>query len=63
MAFPITACYSTDTQLYLSFQSDDPTVVAHISACLTDMSGWMKDHHLQLNLAKTDLLVVPATSK
>ncbi|XP_077068975.1 uncharacterized protein LOC143721925 [Siphateles boraxobius] len=24
-----------------------------ISACLTGISGWMKDHHLQLKLAKT----------
>ncbi len=31
-----------------------------ISACLTDISFWMKHHHLQLNLAKTELLVVPA---
>ncbi len=31
-----------------------------VSACLADMSSWMKDHHLQLNLAKTELLVVPS---
>ncbi len=31
-----------------------------ISACLADISCWMKDHHLQLNLAKTELLVVSA---
>ena len=53
-------CYADDTQLYFSFQPDDPTVADRISACLTDISGWMKDHHLQLNLAKTELLVVPA---
>uniref|UniRef100_A0A9J8A2Y7 UBA domain-containing protein n=1 Tax=Cyprinus carpio carpio TaxID=630221 RepID=A0A9J8A2Y7_CYPCA len=39
---------------------DDPSVAARISACLTDISCWMKDHHLQLNLAKTELLVVSA---
>jgi len=39
-------------------QPDDPTVAARISACLTDMSCWMKDHYLQLNLVKTELLVV-----
>ena len=53
-------CYADDTQIYLSFQPDDPTVAARISACLADISGWMKDHHLQLNLAKTELLVIPA---
>ncbi len=54
-------CYADDTQLYLSFQPDDPTVAARISGCLVDISAWMKEHHLQLNLAKTELLVVPAT--
>ncbi len=53
-------CYADDTQIYLSFHHDDPTIAARISAWLTDMACWMKDHHLQLNLAKTELLVVPA---
>ncbi|KAI2647231.1 LINE-1 retrotransposable element ORF2 protein [Labeo rohita] len=53
-------CYSDDTQLYFSFQPDDPTVPVRITACLTDISGCMKDHHLQLNLAKTELLVISA---
>ncbi len=53
--------YADDAQLYLSFRPDDPTVVARISGCLADISAWMKEHHLQLNLAKTELLVFPAT--
>ncbi len=53
--------YADDTQLYLSFRPDDPTVAARISGCLADISVWMKEHHLQLNLAKTELLVFPAT--
>ncbi len=53
-------CYADDSQLYLSFHPDDPTIAARISACLTDISCWMKDHHLQLNLAKTELFVVSA---
>ncbi len=53
--------YADDTQLYRSFQPDDPTVAARISGCLADISAWMKEHHLQLNLAKTELLVFPAT--
>jgi len=56
-------CYADGTQLNLSFQPEDPTVAARISACLTDISGWLKDHHLQLNLAKTELLVVPVNPK
>ncbi len=42
----------------LSFH--DLTIAARISACLADISCWMKDHHLQLNLAQTELLVVSA---
>ncbi len=53
-------CYADDTQLYFSFQPEDLTVTARIAACLSDISSWMMDHHLQLNLAKTELLVVPA---
>ncbi len=54
-------CYADDTQLYLSFRPDDPTVSARISGCLADISAWMKEHHLQLNLPKTELLVFSAT--
>ncbi len=53
-------CSADDTQLYFSFQPEDPAVTARIAACLSDISSWMMDHHLQLNLAKTELLVVPA---
>ncbi len=53
-------CYADDTQLYLLFQPDDPTVPAGISDCLMDISAWKKEHHLQLNLAKTELLIFPA---
>ncbi len=53
--------YADDTQLYLSFRPDDPTVAARISGCLADTSAWMKEHHLQLNLTKTELLDFPAT--
>ena len=52
--------YAYDTQLYLSFPPDDTTVSAWISDCLSDISTWMKDHHLRLNLAKMELLVFPA---
>ncbi len=35
-------CYADDTQLYLSFRPDDPTVAAGISGCLVDITAWMK---------------------
>ncbi len=51
-------CYVDDSQLYLSFHPDDLTIAARISACLIDISCWMMDHHLQFNLAKTELILV-----
>ncbi len=52
--------YADDTQLHLSFHPDGPTIATRISACLADISCRMKEHHLQLNLVKTELLVVSA---
>ncbi|XP_052370210.1 uncharacterized protein LOC127927632 [Oncorhynchus keta] len=34
-------------------------VANRISACLADISVWMTDHHLKLNLSKTELLLLP----
>ncbi len=48
-------CYADDTQIFLSFQPDDPTVAASISGCPADISAWLEEHHLQLNLAKTEV--------
>ncbi|MGL4601992.1 MAG: hypothetical protein ACRCVE_11065, partial [Plesiomonas sp.] len=39
---------------------DDPTISARISSCLLDISTWMKERHIQLNLAKTEVLEIPA---
>ncbi|KAK3527737.1 hypothetical protein QTP86_002569 [Hemibagrus guttatus] len=35
------------------------TTSAQISACLADMSSWLKAHQLKLNPNKTKLLVIP----
>ncbi len=47
-------CYADDTQL-----SHFSSLISTIHLRL--ISAWMKEHHLQLNLAKTELLVFPAT--
>ncbi len=49
------------TQFCLSCRPDDLTVAARISGCLAFISAWMKEHQLQLNLAKTELIVFPVT--
>ncbi|XP_062319148.1 uncharacterized protein LOC134022004 [Osmerus eperlanus] len=53
-------CYADDTQLYLSFPPTDLGLSPRIEACLADISAWMTKHHLQLNLTKTELLIIPA---
>ncbi len=58
---PIIQAHGFSYHCYLSFRPDDPTVAARISGCLADISAWMKEHHLQLNLAKTEFLVFPAS--
>ncbi|KAM9452610.1 uncharacterized protein ACWYII_012069 [Salvelinus alpinus] len=52
-------CYADDTQLIFSFPPSDDQVANRISACLADISVWMTDHHLKLNLGKTELLFLP----
>ncbi len=52
--------YADDTQLISHFDRGS-NGSCRISGCLADISAWMKEHHLQLNLAKTELLVFPAT--
>ncbi len=53
--------YMASPTLLCWWQPDDLAVAARISGCLADISAWMKEHHLQINLAKTELLVFPAT--
>ncbi len=68
----ITGSHHTGTWLLLPFLCWWHTALSLISTwwsngsctdpgCLADISAWMKEHHLQLNLAKTKLLVFPAT--
>ncbi|KAI5623819.1 hypothetical protein C0J50_16500 [Silurus asotus] len=56
-------CYADDTQLIFSFPPSDTTASARISACLSDISLWMRAHQLKLNPSKTELLVIPATAR
>ncbi|KAF4075661.1 hypothetical protein AMELA_G00221390, partial [Ameiurus melas] len=52
--------FRTDPSRYHGAEPDDPSVSARISSCLSDILVWMKKHHLQLNLGKSELLVIPA---
>uniref|UniRef100_A0A8C9WRD8 Reverse transcriptase domain-containing protein n=1 Tax=Scleropages formosus TaxID=113540 RepID=A0A8C9WRD8_SCLFO len=52
-------CYGDDTQLFLSFPPGASVISVCIGACLSDISSWMYNHHLQLNLSKTEILYLP----
>uniref|UniRef100_A0A674ELL9 Reverse transcriptase domain-containing protein n=1 Tax=Salmo trutta TaxID=8032 RepID=A0A674ELL9_SALTR len=52
-------CYADDTQLIFSFPPSNNQVANRISACLADIPVWMTDHHLKLDLGKTELLFLP----
>ena len=46
--------------MFLSFPpSSDTHVAMRISECLADISAWTTEHHLKLNLYKTELLSIP----
>ena len=51
--------YADDIQLYLSAPELSSDIQARISACLSDISAWMLQRRLKLNMAKTELLVFP----
>ncbi|XP_071242984.1 apoptotic protease-activating factor 1-like isoform X3 [Salvelinus alpinus] len=54
-----TAICSQTSAVGLGQEDGTIQVVNRISACLADISVWMTDHHLKLNLDKTELLFLP----
>ncbi|KAK2152371.1 hypothetical protein LSH36_330g03014 [Paralvinella palmiformis] len=53
--------YADDTQLYISFKSNEDAVKAQslslIENCLTDIEGWMRTNMLKLNNDKTEVML------
>ena len=43
-----------------AFPPSDTQLSTQISACLRDIQSWMDNHHLKLNLGKTELIFFPA---
>lgn len=44
------------------FSPSDSHFIDRISSCLMNISTWMANHHLKLNLVKTEVLFLPAQS-
>ena len=50
--------YADDTQLYISFSHEDTSdVISVVEACLQKIEEWMKENYLQLNAAKTQIML------
>ena len=52
--------YADDTQIYFSFDSNTPELVAvsRLEACVKDVSDWMSSSKLKLHSDKTELLLI-----
>ena len=54
--------YADDTQLYMSFKPNNaeslPLVISNIQNCVIDIKSWMTANMLQLNMDKTEVLVL-----
>ena len=51
--------YADDTQLYISFDSDDAFVSREkMEACLEEIRTWMSDNLLKLNESKTEYILI-----
>ena len=55
--------YADDTQLYLPFKpnpAEQPSSIAKIEACVSEIDSWMVCNKLKLNREKTELLILSA---
>ena len=54
-------CFAYDTQLYLSFKSDDKSslneAISAINRCISDLRNWMIRDRLMINDDKTELIL------
>ena len=56
--------YADDNQIYgFCRTSDVDSLVSRVSACIDEVSAWMKANRLQLNHAKTEIIWFSATRR
>ena len=55
-------CFADDTQLYLSFKSDDKSgldeAISAMNRCISDLRNWMIRDRLKINDDKTELILI-----
>uniref|UniRef100_A0A8C4TB68 Reverse transcriptase domain-containing protein n=1 Tax=Erpetoichthys calabaricus TaxID=27687 RepID=A0A8C4TB68_ERPCA len=50
--------YIDDTQLYLSFKSNEVSPMLSLISCVSELKEWMNKNYLSLNTDKTEMLIV-----
>jgi hypothetical protein len=54
--------YADDTQLYIPFSLDSPHYLTQamrkIQLCVKDIASWMRENKLQLNMDKTEVMII-----
>uniref|UniRef100_A0A4W3K5K9 Reverse transcriptase domain-containing protein n=1 Tax=Callorhinchus milii TaxID=7868 RepID=A0A4W3K5K9_CALMI len=55
--------YADDTQLYLSASSLDSRTTTVLTECLSDIKSWMRANFLQLNINKTEALLIDSCQR
>lgn len=55
-------CYADDIQLYVSFTPQNMQKINILLDCLAAIEGWMGRNFLQLNAAKTEVLIIASDS-
>jgi hypothetical protein len=57
-------CYADDTQLYVSFRSDEEAIALEkLERCIADLRVWMNKNRLKLNDSKTEFMIFGTKSK
>ena len=55
-------CFADDTQLYVSFKSDDKSgldeAISPMNRCISDLRNWMIRDRLMINDDKTELILI-----
>ena len=55
--------YADDTQIYVSLSPDDCSPADVLCQCLEEINSWMRDHFLQLNEDKTEIILFGSKEK
>ena len=50
--------YADDTQIYIPIGSKDSPEIQKVKSCLTAIKRWVSQNYLQLNMGKTEMIII-----